>query len=174
MFKPRYTITDRLLAHIKQINALINELNHRRFPHIVLVELEKMARAVSAYASTSIEGNPLPLTAVKKILKFKPTHIRNTETEVLNYNQALQDLDSQLKIGKIKLSLDLILKIHHQITTGLLPKFESGKLRQKPVVVNDPATMQLIYLPPDANDVKSLMESLIEFTNSNRDKIDPL
>src|SRR4030042_5071571 len=131
MFNPHYTITNQILANIKRIADLINELNHRRFPHVVLVELEKTARAVSTYASTSIEGNPLPLTEVKKILKSKPSHIRESEREVLNYNKVLQDLNKKLEEGKVKLSLDLILKIKKQVTEGLLPPFESGLLRQK-------------------------------------------
>ena len=86
MFGSKYTITDRLLGNIKRVNSLVNELNNRRFPHVVLLELEKTAMAVSTYASTSIEGNPLPLTEVKKILKSKPVHIRDSEREVYNYN----------------------------------------------------------------------------------------
>ena len=182
MFQPRYAITDRLLSNIKRVNSLVNELNNRRFPHVVLVELERTARAVSTYASTSIEGNPLPLTEVKKILKSKPAHInkfdtgvlRDSEKEVLNYNQALQNLNEKLEKAQVKLSLDLILRIQKQITEGLLPKFESGKLRERPVVVNDPRTGKVIYLPPDANDVKKLIEDLTRFVNINRNEIDPL
>ena len=174
MFTPKYTITDRLLDNIKRINNLVNELNNRRFQHVVLAELERTARAVSAYASTSIEGNPLPLTEVKKILKSKPAHIRNSEKEVLNYNQALQDLNKRLSEGKVKLSLPLILIIQKQVIASLLPRFETGYLRERAVVVNDPRTSQVVYLPPDAKDVKSLVEDLISFVNSNRDKIDPL
>ena len=174
MFNPRYVITDRLLANIKRVNSLVNELNNRRFPHVILVEFEKVARAVSTYASTSIEGNPLPLTEVKKILKSKPAHIRDTEKEVLNYNQALQELNEKIEKEQVRLSLDLILRIQKQITEGLLPKFESGQLREKPVVVNDPSTRKVIYLPPDTKDVKKLIEDLLVFVNSNRDKIDPL
>ena len=174
MLNLHYTITDRLLANIKRVNTLINELNNRRFPNVVLVELERTARAVSTYASTSIEGNPLPLTEVKKILKSKPTHIRDSEKEVLNYNQALQNLNENLEKAQIRLSLNLILKIQKQITEGLLPKFESGKLREQPVVVNDPRTRKVIYLPPDAKDINTLIEDLIEFIKGNRDEIDPL
>lgn len=174
MFKPKYIITDNLLVNIKRINSLVNELNHRRFPRVILVEFEKAARAVSTYASTSIEGNPLPLTEVKKILKSKPAHIRDSEKEVLNYNQALRELNRKLEEGKVKLSLGLILRVQKQVIEGLLPKFESGKLREKPVVVNDPHTRKVIYLPPDAKDVKSLIEELVEFVNANRDTIDPL
>lgn len=174
MFDPKYTITDTLLANIKRISSLVNELNDGRFPNVVLLELERTAREVSTYASTSIEGNPLPLTEVKKILKNKPAHIRDSEKEVLNYNQALQDLNEKLEEGKVKLSTDLILKIQKQVTEGLLPTFESGHLRQKPVVVNDPRTRKVKFLPPDAKDVKPLTEELVEFINSNRGEIDPL
>lgn len=174
MFNPGYTITHRLLANIKRISTLVSELNSRRFPNVVLAEFEKAALAVSSYASTSIEGNPLPLTEVKKILKSKPSHIRESEQEVLNYNQALQDLNKRIEAGKIKLSLGLILKIQKQVTGELLPYFETGKLRRRPVVVNDPGVGKAVYLPPDVEDVKPLMDDLVSFVNNNRDKIDPL
>lgn len=174
MFRPLYTITDRLLANIKRINVLVNELNNRRFPHVVLLELEKTAREVSSYASTSIEGNPLPLTEVKKILKSKPEHARDSEKEVLNYNQALQNLHKMLDEGEIMFSLQLILSIQKQVIGTLLPNFESGHLREKPVVVNDPRSGHVVYLPPDVADVKLLLEELIAFVQSNKQIIDPL
>ncbi|OGH05952.1 MAG: hypothetical protein A2W22_03425 [Candidatus Levybacteria bacterium RBG_16_35_11] len=174
MFTPKYSITNRLLENIKRINQLINELNSRRFPNVVLVEFEKTAFVVSSFASVSIEGNPLPLTEVKKILKSKPINARDSEKEVLNYNQALHDLNQRINEGKTTLSLELVLKIQKQIVKGLLPKFESGKLREKPVVVNDPKTKQVIYLPPDVKDVRTLLEDLIIFINKNKNKIDPL
>ena len=174
MFQPQYSITDQLLANIKRISSLVTELNNKRFPNVVLLELERSAREVSSYASTSIEGNPLPLTEVKKILKSAPIHIRDSEKEVINYNQALQDLNRQLKIGEIKLSLHFILKIQKQVVGGLLPKFESGKLREKSVAVNDPISGQVVYLPPDVKDVEPLMEDLVEFINNHQNKIDPL
>lgn len=174
MFQPRYTITDRLLANIKWINSLVSGLNNRRFPHVILLELERTAREVSSYASTSIEGNPLPLTEVKKILKLKPALMRDSEKEVLNYNQALQDLNSKLDKGEVRLSLKLILAIQKQVTEGLLPVFESGYLREKPVVINDPRTGQVVYLPPEADEVMSLMEDLVVFITNNKHLIDPL
>src|ERR1035437_7691711 len=174
MFQPKYAITNNLLANIKRINYLVHELNNRRFPNVILLELERTAREVSSYASTSIEGNPLPLTEVKKILKLKPTHIRDSEKEVLNYNQALQNLDKLLGKGNIKISLNLILGTQKQVTERLLPEFESGQLRGKPVVVNDPRIGQPVYLPPDAKDVEPMMEDVVQFINDNGEKIDPL
>jgi len=174
MFTPKYTITDKLLANITRIGNLVRDLNDRRFPKVVLVEFEKTAREVSVYASTSIEGNPLPLTEVKKVLKSKPANVRDSEKEVLNYNQALETLSDFLQSRTLELSLKFILNIHKQVTADLLPKFESGMLREKPVVINDPRTEKTVYLPPDVERVEELMSDLISFVKENSQNIDPL
>ena len=174
MFNPKYRITDLLLANITQINTLIRDLNDRRFPKVVLVEFERKAREISAHASTSIEGNPLPLTDVERILKLKPINIRDTEKEVLNYNQALESLNKLLETDDLEISLKLILDIHKQITDGLLIEFDSGKLRQRSVVVNDPITRKIVYLPPDVEKVENLITDLITYVNESKNNIDPL
>lgn len=174
MFNPQYSITNQLLSNIKRINTLVNNLNNGHFPSVVLLELERIAREVSSYASTSIEGNPLPLTEVKKILKQKPTHIRDSEREVLNYNQVLLNLDKLLQKKEAKISTSLVLEIQKQVTQDLLPKLESGSLRDKPVVVNNPRTRETVYLPPDVKDVKQLMDDLIVYISEQRNTVDPL
>lgn len=174
MFVPNYRITDKLLANITRINTLVRDMNDRRFPRIVLAEFERTARAVSTHASTSIEGNPLPLTEVKRVLKSKPENIRDSEKEVLNYNQALELLNQQLQTNTLTLSLSLILSTHKQVTEGLLPSFESGKLRRKPVVVNDPRSGKVVYLPPDHERVYDLLDELTSFVNQHGHIIDPL
>lgn len=174
MFDPQYTITDQLLANITRINTLIRDLNDRRFPKVVLLEFEKKAREVSTYASTSIEGNPLPLTEVKKVLKSKPAHIRESEKEVINYNRALETLNELLESHQLELSLKLILTIHKHVTEGLLPAFETGKLRHHPVVVNDPRTGKMVYIPPEVEKVKKLLDDLIVYVKSKSGIVDSL
>ena len=92
MFNPKFVITYKLLENIKKITSKVIELNNYRFPDPVLVHLRKIAEATSTHASTSIEGNPLPLTDVKQILKNNPENIRDSEREVLNYNNILKKL----------------------------------------------------------------------------------
>ncbi len=175
MFQPKFTITNRLLEHITRITTLVSELNSKRFPSVVLMEFEKSAYALSTFASTSIEGNPLPLTEVKRILKSQPQYMRDTEKEVLNYNEALQELSEKMRKGEVTLSLDLILAIQKKVTQGgLVQPFQSGKLRETPVFVNDPRTGQPVYLPPDAKDVRPLLDNLIDFVNSKKGVINPL
>jgi len=174
MFVPIYTITDKLLANIVRINQLVRDINDRRFPKVVLLEFEKIAQEVSTYASTSIEGNPLPLTEVKKVLKSTPVNIRDSEKEVINYNNALTHLNALLTSHAVELSVQLILDIHVHVIRGLLPSFQSGKLRKLPVVVNDPRTGSVVYMPPDVENVSVLVYDLVAFVKDNRKTIDPL
>lgn len=174
MFEPKYEITHALLDNIKRIASLTQALNQRRFPHTVLVELQKDAEAVSSFASTSIEGNPLPLTDVKRILKSTPQNIRDSEREVLNYNEAMKEINGKLGRDAISVTLSLILQIHKQVTKKLLPASQSGKLRIDPVFVNDPRSGNTIYWPPDAVGVPALLKDLILFVETNITKIDPL
>ena len=174
MFTPNYTITNKLLSNIKYIALLVEELNNQRFPKVVLMDFEKKAKEVSVFASTSIEGNPLPLTEVKKVLKNKPEYIRDSEREVLNYNEALEYLNTQSKKDDLNISVDLILKVHKKVTHGLLPNFESGIFRKKPVVVNDTKSGKVVFLPPDYEGVNKLLLELVEFISKNKNTVDPL
>ena len=174
MFEPVYTITPKLLSDIKRIGILISELNRKQFPRMVMVELEQAAREMSAYSSTSIEGNPLPLTEVKRIIKNHPQNLRDSEKEVLNYNKALEIFNEKIKNNSINFNLKLLLNVHKNILNGLSTPDNTGKLRNEPVFVNDPGTGKTVYLPPDHQDVPDLVNDLIRFCVKNREKLDPL
>jgi len=174
MFEPKFTITPKLLENIKKIGVIVADLNNRHFSKLTLVKLEKVAREISSHSSTSIEGNPLSLTDVKRIIKNQPENLRNSEKEVVNYNQALEILDRKLRGKSVKFNLELILKIQKIATKELISASNSGKLRQEPVFVNDPRTRKTIYLPPDQQDVRKLMDDLMEFILKNRNQLDPL
>lgn len=174
MFQPKYTITPKLLNNIKRITVLITDLNNRRYSKVVLTEMIKAALIISSHASTSIEGNPLPLTEVKKILKNQPANLRQSEIEVINYNQALKDLNKLIQKKTPKLSLSLILAIQEKVIKGLVENFRCGFLRNEPVFVNNPKTGKTIYLPPDHQDVRRLVNELIDYLNRNQKIIDPL
>lgn len=172
--EPRYTITPKLLANIKTVGALSAELNTKSFPRVVLVELEKRAREISAHASTSIEGNPLSLGEVKQVLHHHPRHPRNSEREVLNYNEGLLWLNKEVGNKDFSVNLQLILRIHKVVTKGLISSSRCGKIRQEPVFVNDPIARKTVYWPPDHGDVPQLLRDLLDFIKKNVSTIDPL
>ena len=174
MFEPKYAISNRLLANIKRITEIIADLNSRSFSGVVLAELEKRAREISAFSSTSIEGNPLPLTDVKRILKNRPEHVRDSEKEVLNYNKALVELNNLIEQETRDFDLPLILNIQKTITQDLIEDYRCGRLREESVFVNDPRLRQVAYLPPEHSEVRELMGELLVYIKQNKNIVDPL
>ncbi len=174
MFNPKYTISNKLLSNIKRISEIVVELNNRNLSRVILLDMERRAREISTYSSTSIEGNPLPLTDVKRILKNSPVNVRDSEKEVLNYNKALVELDALIKSGQEIFNTKLILQIQQTITKGLIEDYRCGKIRQESVFVNNPKIHQTVYLPPDHKDVNKLLKELFFYLDKNKNIIDPL
>jgi Fic family protein len=172
MFNPKYIITPKLLENIKVITRLITLLNNKSFPNVILTKFEKKAQVLSTYASTSIEGNPLPLTQVKTLLKSKPKYIRDSQQEILNYNQALQYLYN--KSNQDKISIDTVLKTQMILTKKLLKDHQSGKFRKEPVVVYDTQNRTIQYMSPNWQEVPQMVEDLLTYLNFNINKLDPL
>jgi Fic family protein len=141
---------------------------------VVYFELEREALSLSSFSSTSIEGNPLPLTEVRKILKNRPQSARNSELEVLQYNDALVWLNELVKEKNFLLTDKLIIKAHQKIMKDLLPKVKLGKFRREPVLVNDPKLRRPIFWPPDFKDVERWVGELIDFVDSEKKGLDPL
>lgn len=170
MFNPNYSVSPGLLRDIKAITLLVHELNKRAVPDVVLMQQQLEARSVSTYASTSIEGNPLPLTDVKRLLKSQPAQLRRSEREVVNYNQALTWLSEH---KEAPFDIDLLLHIHSGVMDNLLPPYQTGHYRREPVVIREPRTGDIVFLPPDHQDVPLLVGELIDFVRENQ-TLDPL
>ena len=173
MFKPKYRLSSNLLNNIVRIKNLIIELNDQRFSDIVLAKFEKDSYAISAHASTSIEGNPIPLTDVRKILKSMPAHIRDTEKEVLNYNKALHYLNILPKQSK-QINKAFICNIQSMVIDELIDKENQGKFRQTQVVVNNPKTRKIAFIPPNVKDVLRLIDELVLYLEKEHNTTDPL
>jgi Fic family protein len=175
MFTPKYIITPELLQNIKRITTLVTQLNNRTYPQVILARFERLAKEISSHASTSIEGNPLPLTDVKALLKSRPEHIRDTQREVLNYNNALLWLEKDGEKQKQSVvSHAFIHTIHEIVMDGLPHRGEKGMYRNQPVFINNPLIGQTVYWPPDEKDVPPLMNDLIAFVQSTQETMDPL
>jgi Fic family protein len=171
---PKYTISNRLLSTIREIGELLGELKSFHLTDQDLAELEIEARELSSYASTSIEGNPLPLTDVKRLLKKHKENVRDTEREVLNYNKALQSLYADVRSGKFKLDIKVLEKIQGQVVDGLMDNpSHCGALLKAPVIIRNPRRIdEIVFIPPESKDVRKLTSDLLKFIESNIGKID--
>lgn len=173
---PKYTISNKLLSTIREIGESLGELKSFHLSDQDLAKLEIEARELSSYASTSIEGNPLPLTDVKRLLKTQKEHVRDTEREVLNYNKALQSLYADVHSGKFKLSVKTLEKIQGQVVHGLMDNpAHCGALREAPVIIRNPQKIdEIVFIPPDSKDVRRLTNDLFKFIEDSIGKIDPI
>ena len=175
-WNPQYTISNKLLLTIREIGESIGEIKALRFTDAALAKLELSARELSSYASTSIEGNPLPLTDVKLLLKTRKESIRDTEREVLNYNSALQTLFKSVRQNHFTLNVKTLEQVQGQVVEGLMDNpSHCGALRKDPVIIRNPRKIdEIVFIPPAAKDVRQLAKSLMDFVNDNIGKIDPV
>lgn len=173
---PKYIISNKLLTTIREIGESLGELKSFHLSNQDLAELEIEASELSSYASTSIEGNPLPLTDVKRLLKTQKEHVRDTEQEVLNYNKALQSLYADVRSNKFNLNIKTLEKIQGQVVQGLMDNpAHCGVLRKAPVIIRNPRNIdEIVFIPPDSKDVKKLTSDLLTFIESNIGKIDSI
>jgi Fic family protein len=102
--------------------------------------------------------------------------VRDTEREVLNYNSALQSLYKSVRTNQFGLSVPLIERVQGQVVDGLMDNpSHCGALRQDAVLIRNPkAQDEIVFIPPDAKDLKRLMRGLVDYINSHVGKIDPV
>ena len=116
-WQPKYRITHQLLTTIREIGQTTGLLQAYILKNN-LAKLESSARELSTYASTSIEGNPLPLTDVKQLLKNHKKNIRDTEREIINYNKALETVYQKVAKKEFTFELKTLENIQKIVTDG--------------------------------------------------------
>jgi len=168
MFNPVFKTTSKIVQHIAEISA-IRELilNASLLPQLEL-KLQREAIIKMAHHSTSIEGNPLTLEQVKKLLIGNEIAAwQKDKDEVLNYVGALEYID---KLGEKKvknITEEIILKIHQINTKNILPMDQSGFYRKIPVAVVN-GYGEVVFQPPSENKIASLMKDFVSWLNSSQ------
>ncbi|MGL4331134.1 MAG: Fic family protein [Clostridium sp.] len=123
---------------------------------------------LEVYTSNKIEGNTLTKGQTKAVLEgiAQDADLRS-QTEVIQLNRAIRD---NLSI-KDNLSIDLICKIHKDITFNTLDKSEwEGKLRTDQVCISNSS-----IVPPTPDKVKKQLEEAVDrFNNSEKELLDIL
>ena len=176
MWNPKYAIANRLLRTIREIGETLGTIRSHSLSEAGYTKLAIEARALSSFASTSIEGNPLPLTDVKRLLKNTPNQVRDTEREILNYNQTMEWIQVQVVAGTFELSTKTFQTVQGMVVEGLMEnRYDVGHTRKKPVVIRDPRIADsVVFMPPNHGDVKTLCDDLFVFVQKNLNELDPV
>ncbi|MES9855896.1 MAG: Fic family protein [Sedimenticola sp.] len=176
MWQPKYSIHNQLLRTIREIGEALGTIRSQSLSRSKLASLELEARTISSYASTSIEGNPLPLTDVKRLIKRSPKQVRDTEREVLNYNRALKWVQEEVRKNRFKPDTKTFELLQGIAVEGLMDNaFDVGNIRKKPVVIRNPRSIDdIVFMPPDHGDVEALCKELFSFIQENLSELDPI
>jgi Fic family protein len=146
----------RLLQIIEQSRA---EVNLTVLPPAMAESLRLRARVRSTHFSTRIEGNRLTLVeAEQAVLDGRQFPGRERDTlEVQHYFQALEQVESWVEQG-VPINEENIRKLHAVIYAG--KRARPTPYRDGQNAVRD-GQGGLVYLPPEAKDVPSLMSELV-------------
>jgi len=174
-FKPNYIITPKIMNNLMRIEAIKEKVFYLPVTPMVLNTLRERARLYTTHYSTMIEGNQLELTQISKVLKHEghfPGRERE-EHEVKGYYIAL------MQVEKWATKSIMVTEKHIQILHALVmghgkTKVKPSRYRDGQNVIRDSRTKKIVYIPPEAKDVKSLMAALLNWINYNKDLPSPL
>ena len=162
MFKPRFQITPDIASALMQIEAVRRELSGLVIQPQLLISLRETATLTSTHFSTQIEGNRLTLPEVKAALKgAKFPGRERDETEVRNHFLAFEHMEKLATSTSPLLELE-IQHLHSLVMTG---KIKTSLYRNQQNVIRDSESGKIVYLPPEAPDVATLMSELVTFVN---------
>lgn len=170
MFEPKFTLTSKILTNINEIERLYGRLEGMKAPQHLLLNLHRDNLIESSYASNSMEGNPLSQQDVTNLLLDDRVPVNRDEKEVVNYFEILKSLD---KKTNEPIDLDLILKIHAQLLSGVEDKIK-GEIRNKEIFVGKRernGELKIKHKPPfhDAVHITKALNELTDWLNKSQD-----
>ena len=171
VFKPKYTITEKILHNITLIASAREVIEQARLVPKREDLLRRQAKLRNTHSSTAIEGNKLTLEQVEALAEGKEVIATDKDKkEVLNYLAALDAVHSFSTRGEIKVA-DL-LNLHRIVSRDVLrDNKHSGVFRDRQVFVGkrvlDGTVLKEVveYMPPKTEDVPGLVQEFIGWLN---------
>lgn len=125
--------------------------------------IQRYLRSATVAASTQIEGNPLSLEEVDRVLQGDRVEGSPlARQEVINYNNALSAATSLAMAPDFEWSEAVFRMINHQVLRDL-PQDRQGRYRDEPITVGG------VYQGPDESAVPHLMRALVEWLRESND-----
>lgn len=162
---------------LMEVGAAAAVVEHLAIPPAIREELRRRARVRSTHYSTRIEGNRLTLAEAEQVIggaggdrvRF---HGRERDvTEVRNYWNALLKVEEWAANGR-PLTEDLIQRIHALVERG--GRAKPSPWRDGQNMIRDSVSGALVYLPPEAKDVPSLMSALVAWARQAEEELLPV
>jgi Fic family protein len=174
-FDPTYVITPDVMNGLMHIEAAKQKILHLPLTPTVLSSLRETARLYTTHYSTMIEGNRLDPDQVEVIVKHQghfPGRERD-EHEVRGYYAALTQLEKWAAKGA-NITEKMIQTLHTLVMANGKKNAKPTVYRDGQNVIRDAITKAIVYMPPEAKDVKRLMGGLVDWVNHNTESPCPV
>ncbi len=163
LYRPTCTLSPKSITLLETVARLEGEIRASARGLASDSEVQAEASIDAIHFSTRIEGNALSREQVTKALTGKQRGLSHKKErdikEVLNYSKARHYLFQQAARTR-GVTVDLILEAHRILMDGIVAGKLKGRFREAQNVIKDSATHSIVYLPPEAKDVPSLMGGL--------------
>ena len=168
MFKPKYTISDKVIRQLTEIAVGRDVIERAKLVPKWELSLRKDALIHAAHSSTHIEGNQLTLEEVSQLaLGREVSAMRRDKQEVLNYLNVLSHLEKYLP--KNDFSAALLLKVHKDLVRqALTNSADEGTFRNRAVVIghrDEEGRTFVTFRPPPASAVPDIVQSFVSWLN---------
>lgn len=174
IWNPSYNINSNIARSLMEIESAKTFVDNTPFSPAVESELRYKARIRSTHYSTRIEGNKLTLKEAQEVIEKKKQTFHGRErdvNEVRNYWEALLKVEDWAA-KKVEFSENLIKKLHALVDKGKRSKPTPYRTGQN--VIKDSISGAIVYMPPEANDVKALMSEMVRWVRNAEKKQIPV
>jgi Fic family protein len=161
-----FELTPKIVQYLQIIERIRETVRLTVLPPDVAEVLRFQAHIRSTHYSTRIEGNRLTLKetemAVRQRVKF-PGRERDVQ-EVERYYQALQQMEKWVEGGQ-RITEERIRKLHSILYSGR--RSTATPYRDGQNVIRE-TSGQIVYMPPEAEDVPGLMKELVGWIHASQ------
>jgi Fic family protein len=168
MYQPKFTITNKILKRIGEIEAAKEVIENAPLVPFYEKQFKNDALARTVHHGTHIEGVGLSnLNQVKKVLEGEEVvaHDRDVQ-EIINYRNAMKLLD-ELAAKRGGYDTDMLLDIHKETVNKIVDKEKVGVLRKTQVIVREEGSGKVVLEPPPFIEVPYVLDDFFEWFNSD-------
>ena len=167
MYQPKYSITNKILKHVGQIEAAREVIENAPLVPFYEKQFKTEALARTIHHGTHIEGNDLSIEQTRKVLEGETiiAHERDIQ-EVINYRNVMKLLE-ELVNKRGGYDLEMLLDIHKDTVHRIIDENKVGVLRQTQVVIKEEGSGKIILEPPPFVEITYLLDDFFEWFNSS-------
>lgn len=156
---PRYSLTPEVLSIIAKIDANRFLVASHKISVTQKNKIQHLSILKSSLFSARIEGNPLTIAEVEN------TGRQKEKKEVFNILEAIKFIEKNVK-PDAKIEKELILVLHKIVMKDL---GAAGHFRQETGAIYNSAGVA-VYISPLPSKIPGLLENLLRYINSDREK----